>query len=111
VTKIRKSHSKQMQFKVAMIVKGEKAMQQVSQAYGVHQSILHRCKKTFLEEGLRSFEDGRKQCHNPDQTSALDREIVQITMDIAFLKSLGGEKHRTTWFLGTSLEETSSHSF
>lgn len=92
MTKIRKSHSKQVKFKaVVALLKGEKTISELSQEYGVHQSVLQRWKKTFLEEGPQVFEDQRKKRPEDDQTNDLQRKIGQLTMEIDFLKKVLGQ--------------------
>lgn len=49
---IRKKHSKEIKFKGAMaMVAGNKTINEISQEFGVHQSVLHRWKKDLLEKG------------------------------------------------------------
>ena len=79
MTQVRRQHSKQVKFQAAMdMVKGEKTIQQISQTYAVHQSVLMRWKKTLTEEGPRLFED---------QASELQRKVGQLTMEDVGAKS------------------------
>ncbi len=92
MTKVRKSHSKQTKFNAAVdLLKGEKTLQQISQEYGVHQSILKRWKKMLMEEGPTLFEDQRKKRPSEDQTADLQGKIGQLTMEIDFLKKVLGQ--------------------
>ena len=90
---IRKKHNKQVKFKAAMdLYKSEKTMAQVSQEYGVHQSVLHRWKKTLMEEGPDIFDDGRQKKQSIDPTTGdLERKIGQLTMELDFLKKVLGQ--------------------
>jgi transposase len=92
MTQVRRQHSKQVKFRAAMdMVKGEKTIQQISQTYAVHQSVLMRWKKTLTEEGPRLFEDQRKKTPSEDQTAELQRKVGQLTMEIDFLKKALGQ--------------------
>lgn len=93
MTKVRKKHNKQIKFKAALaLYKSDKTMAQISQEYGVHQSILHRWKKTLMEEGPEIFEDQRqKKVSEANPTSDLERKIGQLTMEVDFLKKALGQ--------------------
>lgn len=93
MTKIRKKHNKQIKFKAALtLYKGEKTMVQISEEYGVHQSVLHRWKKTLLDEGAEIFEDNRQKKAAIDPTTGdLERKIGQLTMELDFLKKALGQ--------------------
>jgi len=93
MTTIRKKHSKQIKFKAALtLCKGEKTVAQISQEYGVHQSVLHRWKKMLLEEGADIFDDQRqKKAHTEPTTSDLERKVGQLTMELDFLKKALGQ--------------------
>lgn len=91
MTKIRRHHSKQTKFNAAIdMVKGEETIQQISQKYAIHQSVLLRWKKLLTEEGPRLFEDHRKKLPSDDQTAELQRKVGQLTMEIDFLKKALG---------------------
>lgn len=63
MTQVRRQHSKQVKFQAAM--EGEKTIQQISQTYAVHQSVLMRTP-------------------SEDQTAELHRKVGQFTMEIDF---------------------------
>jgi transposase len=90
---IRKSHNKQVKFKAALeLYKGEKTFAQISQEYGVHQSVLARWKKTLIEEGPELFESARQKKAVVDPSVGdLERKIGQLTMELDFLKKALGQ--------------------
>jgi transposase len=59
---------------------GGTSLAEISQEYGVHQSVLHTWKKTLLEEGPQIFEDRRKKKGDGDPTKDLERKVGQLTM-------------------------------
>jgi transposase len=92
MTKIREQHSKQIKFRAALAVcQGDKTLAEISQEYGVHQSVLHTWKKTLLEEGPQIFEDRRKKKVDGDPTKDLERKVGQLTMELDFLKKALGQ--------------------
>jgi len=92
MTKIRKQHSNQIKFKAALAMcKSEKTMQQLTQEYGVCQSVLQRWKKTLMDEGATIFEDKRQNKLKTDPTNDLERKIGQLTMEVDFLKKVLGQ--------------------
>jgi transposase len=93
MTKIRKTHNKQIKFKAALAMyKSDKTIAEISSEYGVHQSVLSRWKKTLLDEGASLFDDGRspKEVPNP-AVPELERKIGQLTMELDFLKKALGQ--------------------
>lgn len=93
MTNIRKKHNKQIKFKAALtLYKGEKTAAQISQEYGVHQSVLHRWKKMLLDEGAEIFDDHRQKKEAADPTTGdLERKVGQLTMELDFLKKALGQ--------------------
>lgn len=92
MTKIRKQHSNQIKFKAALAMcKSEKTMHQLTQEYGVCQSVLQRWKKTLIDEGAAIFEDKRQKKLKLDPTNDLERKIGQLTMEVDFLKKVLGQ--------------------
>jgi transposase len=95
MTIIRKKHNKEIKFKAALaLYKSEKTVSEISQEYGVHQSVLQRWKKTLLEMGPGIFEDQRSQRQsqaNGDSTVNLERKIGQLVMEVDFLKKVSGQ--------------------
>jgi|688.fasta_scaffold2011780_1 transposase len=92
MSKIRKTHSKDLKFKAALaMIKGDKTLSQLSTEYGVAQSVLHRWKQTLQQEGPTLFEDQRKGQMCKDQSSDLERKIGQLVMENDFLKKALGQ--------------------
>ena len=92
MSKIRKTHGKDIKFKAAIaMIKGDKTLNQLSTEYGVAQSVLHRWKKTLQQEGPSLFEDQRKPKEDKDQLSSLERKIGQLVMENDFLKKALGQ--------------------
>jgi transposase len=89
---IRKTHSKETKFKAALaLYKSDKTIAEISQEYGVCQSVLHRWKKTLLETGSELFDDRRGKKVTNDHSPVLERKIGQLTMEIDFLKKVLGQ--------------------
>jgi transposase-like protein len=71
------------------MIKGDMTVAQISQKYKVHASVLHRWKKTILNQGCDLFESPlSKPSVSPAQTEGLERKIGQLTMEIDFLKKV-----------------------
>ena len=89
----KRKHNKQVKFKAALaLYKSDKTIAQISQEYGVHQSVLSRWKKTLMEEGPELFEDSRQKKAVVDPTTGdLERKIGQLTMELDFLKKALGQ--------------------
>lgn len=84
----KRNHNKQIKFKAALeVIKGEGTIAQLSEKYGVHNSVLLRWKKELLENGCEIFE--RKKASSNGAQLAVDdlqRKIGELTMEIDFLK-------------------------
>ena len=90
---IKKNHSKQTKFQaVLMHIKNEQTMAQISQKYGVHQAVIYKWKKIFLEQGSDVFESTNKPRTGNDThlIESLNRKIGELTMEIDFLKKISG---------------------
>lgn len=91
-SKIRKQHSKEIKFRAVLsMLQGKKTVQEISHEFSIHQSILHRWKKTFLEKGSTVFEDKIEMDSDSNLTINLERKIGQLTMEIDFLKKALGQ--------------------
>ena len=95
MTKVRKNHNKDLKFKAALeLYKSEKTVAEISQEYGVHQSVLQRWKKRLLELVPGIFEDQRKRKEsqsNSDSTAKFERKIGHLVMELDFLKKVLGQ--------------------
>lgn len=84
----RKKHSKQTKFEAVLaLIKGDLTISEICQKYTIHQSVLHRWKKEFMEKGADIF-DTKFPGKKSDDTTVehLQRKIGELTMDIDFLK-------------------------
>lgn len=92
MSNIKRKHSKQTKLKAALeLIKSEKTIAQLCQEYTVHQSVLHRWKKTLLEEGADIFDQPRKKEQISDNKADLERKVGQLTMENDFLKKALGQ--------------------
>ncbi len=93
MTKIRKQHNKQLKFQASIsLLKEDKTITQISQEYGIHQSVLHKWKAKLMEHGPDIFDE--KICKKSDENRRiydLERKIGQLTMELDFLKKALGQ--------------------
>ena len=88
----RRTHSKKVKFQAAIALIAEKyTLTELSQRYGVHQTVLHRWKKELLESGPDLFERTTKPKSEDKEIYALERKIGQLTMEVDFLKKALGK--------------------
>jgi transposase len=80
----RKTYSKEVKFKaVIRMIKGEETIQQICSQFGIHQSVLFKWKKMFMEKGSNIFEDKRIP-QTQTETGHLERKVGQLTMELDF---------------------------
>jgi transposase len=85
-------HSKKIKFEAALALITEKqTLAELSQKYGVHQSVLQRWKKELLDHGSELFARGGKPKTPVQETEALQRKVGQLTMELDFLKKALGK--------------------
>ncbi len=83
----KRNHTKQIKSKAALeMVKGEETIAQISQKYGIHNSVLLRWKKALLEHGPEIFEIKKTSNSSDLALDDLQRKIGELTMEIDFLK-------------------------
>lgn len=83
----KKSYSKEIKFQAVLrMIKGEETVQQLCCHYGIHQSVLFKWKKAFMEKGSGIFEDRSKSKGIPQEKDHLERKVGQLTMELDFLK-------------------------
>lgn len=88
----RVQHSKKVKFEAALALISEKqTLAELSQKYGVHQSVLQRWKKDLLENGAELFARGGKPKTEKQEMEALQRKVGQLTMQLDFLKKALGK--------------------
>jgi transposase len=90
--KIRQQHSGKTKLEAAIaMISGKSPVSELSQKYGVHQSVLQRWKNELLEGGPDIFSRRRKPKENGPTVDDLQRKIGQLTMDLDFLKKALGK--------------------
>jgi len=88
----RKQHSKQTKFQAAVALISEKStLAELTQKYGVHQSVLQRWKKDLLDKGSSLYDRNTKPKGKHKEIDALQRKIGQLTMELDFLKKALGK--------------------
>lgn len=92
MTTKRRIYSKQIKFQAAMALIAEKqTLAELSQKYGVHQTVLQRWKKELLEKGPEIYDQASKPKTSEKQIESLQKKIGQMTMDMDFLKKALGK--------------------
>lgn len=92
MTTKRKQYSKQSKFQAAIDLISEKhTLAELSQKYGVHQTVLQRWKRELSENGPRLFDRASKPKSENKEIDALQRKIGQLTMENDFLKKVLGK--------------------
>lgn len=92
MTTKRRIHSKQLKFQAALALSSEKyTLAELSQKYGVHQGVLQRWKRDFLENGPNAFDPNMRPKTEDKELAALQRKIGQLTMEVDFLKKALGK--------------------
>ena len=94
MSKIRKQHSKSLKFKATLeMIKSDKTVDDISRVFGIHQSVLHKWKKFFMEKGEEIFEDGRSRKKEEDFPTKenLESKVGRLVMENEFLKKVLGQ--------------------
>ena len=87
---MRKTHSKEMKFKVAIeALRGDMTIAQIVSKYQVAESLVHKWKKQLLSEGSVVFERGQGHGQVPvtQDVEKLHAKIGQLTLERDFLES------------------------
>lgn len=88
----RVQHSKKIKFEAALALISERqTLAELSQKYGIHQSVLQRWKKELLENGADLFARGGKPKTSTQEMESLQRKVGQLTMELDFLKKALGK--------------------
>jgi transposase len=85
----RKRYSAEKKIKVAVeVVKGQKAINELTSEYGVHPTQSTQWKKQALEEITAGFSEGREHRERTDEAlvASLYQEIEQLEMEMDWLK-------------------------
>ena len=89
MSKIRKSHSAEFKYKVALeALKEQETLSTLSQKYGVHVAQIQKWKSQLQNEGVTLFSDKRgKSAKSQDKViSQLHEKIGQLTVEKDFLE-------------------------
>jgi transposase-like protein len=90
---MRKQYSKQFKFKVALAaLRGDKTIAQLVSEYQVAESLIHKWKKTVLDNGSRVFETGSAVVSPPptEDIPRLQAKIGALTVERDFLEQALG---------------------
>ena len=88
----RRIFSKEIKFQAALALLSEKhTLAELSHKYGVHQTVLARWKKDFMENGANAFDRNAKPKTEGKEIEVLQRKIGQLTMENDFLKKALGK--------------------
>jgi putative transposase len=85
----RRKHTGQFKARVAVeAITGHKTVNEISAAYGVHASQIHKWKKEALEGLAEVLGDGRPSRRDAHEAveSRLYQQIGQLTMEVEYLK-------------------------
>ena len=86
MAKIRKNHSDEFKFKVALAsLKGNMTVAELCQEFGVAASQIYSWKQQLENNGKRIFADKRKSENQKENVDRLHRIIGQITVERDFL--------------------------
>jgi transposase len=67
---------------VLSILRGEASAAELARQHGIHESLIHKWKRQFLEAGCQSFEDGR----------SVNAKEIRLEKEVERLTRLLGEK-------------------
>ena len=88
----RRIFSKETKFQAAMALVSEKyTLAELTQKYGVHQTVLSRWKRDFMENGANAFDRNARPKTVEKEVEGLQRKIGQLTMELDFLKKVLGK--------------------
>ncbi len=73
------------------LISEKHTLAELSQKYGVHQTVLQRWKKDLLENGPNLFDSKTKPKAEHKEREGLQRKIGQLTMELDFLKKALGK--------------------
>ena len=73
------------------LVSEKHTLAELSQKYGVHQTVLSRWKRDFMENGANAFDRNTRPKTVEKEVEGLQRKIGQLTMELDFLKKALGK--------------------
>jgi transposase len=92
MSKIRRKHSREFKFKVAIeALKEQKTIAAICREYAIHESQVHAWKKQLKDHGLSVFDDGvssksGKVAELESQIRCLNEHIGELSMENKFFK-------------------------
>lgn len=92
-----RKYTAQFKTKVVLeVIRGEKSPADVCRAYKIHNSVLTRWKREFLERAYQAFESGEQTSQEEGRIAELERMVGQLTMQLEIAKKasriLNGDK-------------------
>ncbi|MBN9564651.1 MAG: transposase [Alphaproteobacteria bacterium] len=85
---IRRKHSKDFKFKVALeTIRGDLTIAQIVSKYGVAESLVHKWRKQLLDYGAQAFEEkgsGKAESMSESDLQKLHAKIGQLTLENDF---------------------------
>src|SRR5512141_1587980 len=89
-----KQHKYTAQFKakvVLEVIRGEKSPADACRSYKIHNSVLTRWKREFLDRVHQAFESGEKTSQEAGRVAELEQMVGRLTMQLEIAKkALGG---------------------
>ena len=73
------------------LISEKHTLAELSQKYGVHQTVQKKKKKDLLENGPNLFDSKTKPKAEHKEREGLQRKIGQLTMELDFLKKALGK--------------------
>lgn len=93
MTRTRKQYSPKFKAKVALeAIKGQRTINEIAAAYGVHPTIVQKWKKHALDLLPEVFADGRSRAVHSDEQlrDQLYQQIGQLKVELDWLKKKAG---------------------
>jgi transposase len=72
---------------VLEVLRGEKSPADACRTYKIHNSVLTRPKREFLERAHQAFESGEQTAQEEGRIAELERMVGQLTMQLEILTS------------------------
>lgn len=92
-----RKYTAQFKAKVVLeVLRGEKSPADACRAYKIHNSVLTRWKREFLERADKAFESSEQTSQEEGRIAELERMVGQLTMQLEIAKKasriLNGDK-------------------
>ena len=86
---MRKSHTKELKFKVALeAIKGDLTIVQIASKYGISTSCVHKWKQELLKEGSSIFDKKRGPQPPKDEITKLHAAIGRLKVENDFFEEV-----------------------